>query len=103
MTTPLAAGRRPRSLRREDAIAIAKTSNTIPAGIRLAAQTIVPQMGASEREGQLVPVVPPTLVDERFVAGCRHRYRRLHPLRHPPIAFAKGLDHRRGWPRESQP
>ena len=68
MTTPLAAGRRPRSVRREDAIAIAKTSNTIPAGIRLTAPSIVPQMGASEGEGQLVSAFP---LDR--VAGCHLR------------------------------
>src|ERR1700686_3266398 len=103
MTTPLAAGRRPRSLRREDAIAIAKTSNTIPAGIRLAPRTIVPQMGPSEREGQLVPALPPTSVLARLVTGRRHRRRRLHPIGHMPIALPKGLYHRDGRPGESQP
>src|SRR5579862_7707540 len=103
MTTPLAAGRRPRSLRREDAIAIAKDLQYIPAGIRPTALTIVPQMGASEGEGQLSRA----FTVDRFVALVplrnHHGRGRLDPPRDAPITFAKSLDDRLRRARKSEP
>src|ERR1700692_1508059 len=97
MTAPLAAGRRPRSLRREDAIAIVNTSIQPPGSSRFA-PTIVPQMGTSKREGQLVSVFAAAAVAGVLGRRLLDRRRRLDPPRDRAVAPPQRLDDRHGWP-----